>query len=138
MTGRWSREHLEATLARFDEAEALELGLAWVEAERHRREEKRPEAISPVSDTVELILSQLGIPSIRRLEELIRRWEEVAGTRWGSQTAPVVVRHGELLVEACDRRIVRRLRLDAGRLVDRIARHFGPGFVTRVRVVSPR
>ena len=93
--------------------------------------------MASVSDTVSTILFRLGLPPIDRIEELIRRWEDLAGSQWGSHATPIVVRHGELLVEAVDRRIVRWLRHDTARLVERLAGHFGVGFVTKVRVVSP-
>ena len=136
MTGRWTREQLETTLAHFDEREARVLRLIWEEAEG-RRGDEQAEEMAPVSDGVGAILTRLGLPPIKRLEELTRRWEELAGPQWGSRAVPIVVRHGELLVEASDRRIVRWLRHDTGRLVDRLALHFGSAFITEVRVVGP-
>ena len=136
MTGGWSRDRVECALGHFEEEEARALRLIWEDAER-RREEERTEGMVIVPDAVGTIMSRLGLPSIGLLEELTRRWEELAGPQWGSHAAPIVVRHGELLVEASDRRIVRRLRHDTARLVDRLAEHFGTGFVRKVRVVSP-
>ena len=112
MTGRWSRDQVETALGPFDEEEARALRLIWEDAEQRRdRDEEQVDGMVPVSDTVSTILLRLGLPPIARLEELIRRWEELAGSQWGSQAAPIVVRHGELLVEACDRRVVRWLRM---------------------------
>ncbi len=139
MTGteRWSRQRVEEILARFDPEEARALALAWSEAERERRREKQADRTAPMSEAVRSILSEHGLPPLARMQQLYRRWEELAGRQWAAHSKPLVIRHGELVVEASDRRIVRRLRHDANRLMNRLNRHFGEGFVTRVRVVSP-
>ena len=71
MTGRWTREQLETTLAHFDEREARVLRLIWEEAEG-RRGDEQAEEMAPVSDGVGAILTRLGLPPIKRLEELTR------------------------------------------------------------------
>ena len=136
MKGGWSRERMEAATAGFDRVEARLLRLVWEDAERARREAGAAEP-THVGAAVASIMTRLGIPSLARLEELNDRWFDLAGPQWGSHSTPVVVRHGKLLVEASDRRIVRSLRHDAERLVERLADHFGAGFITEVKVVSP-
>ena len=136
LTERWSRERLEGMLAGYGEGEAKVLRLIWERAE-DRASDERSDGMKAVSHAVRGIVSELGLPPIHLLEELNHRWEELAGPQWGSNGVPIVVRHGELVVEAADRRIVRWLRHDTGRLVERLAEHFGSGFVTKVHVVSP-
>lgn len=136
MTEEWSRERVEKVLARFGRGEAEALAAAWVEAQKGRR--GRPAgAPAPLPAAVRDIFAQEGLPPIRRLLELYRRWPELAGPQWAACAEPLVVRNGELLVESSDRRIVRRLGHDAKRLAARLNRHFGEGFVDRVRVIGP-
>lgn len=136
MSGGWSRERMEAATAHFERDEARLLRLVWEDAERRRRA-RRSGAPAHVGAAVASIMTRLGIPPPATMEELSDRWSDLAGPQWGSHAVPVVVRHGQLLVEAGDRRIVRSLRHDADRLVERLAGHFGPAFITGVKVVSP-
>lgn len=136
MTGGWSRERMEVATAHFDPGEARLLRMVWEDAERQRRARRAAEP-EHVGAAVASIMTRLGIPPLARLRELNNRWTDLAGPQWGSHAAPIVVRHGKLLVEASDRRIVRSLRNDAERLVERLADYFGPGFITEVKVVSP-
>ena len=134
MTGEVSPDQLEAMLADLDPLSARVLRLIWEEGQETERE---ADGMVSLAENLHLIASGLGLPPIRLLEELHDLWPELAGPRWGSRASPIVVRHGELVVEAADRRIVRWLQHDTDRLMERIAKHFGPGFVTSVRVVGP-
>ena len=134
MTRQVSPEQLEAMLAGLDDLSARVVRRIWEEGQETEDEE---DGLFPVAEGVQRVASSLGLPPIALLEELNERWPELAGARWGSRASPIVVRHGELLVEAADRRIVRWLQHDTDQLVERLAGYFGPGFVTRVRVVGP-
>lgn len=134
MTAEVSPEQLEAMLAGLDDMSARVLRLIWEDG--HETDDEG-DGLVPLAEDVQLIASGLGLPPVGMLEELSDRWLEVAGSRWGSKSSPIVVRHGVLVVEAADRRIVRWLQHDTDRLVQRIAEHFGPGFVTKVRVAGP-
>ena len=134
MTREVSPEQLEAMLADLDGLSARVLRLIWEEGQET---EDGAGGLVSVAEDVQLIASSLGLPPIDLLEELRDRWPELAGRRWGSRASPIVVRHGELMVAAVDRRIVRWLRHDTERLIERLAEHFGRGFVTKVRVVAP-
>lgn len=141
MTERWSPDQVEEALASFDGAEsrALRILREIQELERSQQRRKAKQAGEMVSfgDLIQTILAGLGVADLDRVQELEERWEEVAGPQWGSNSVPVVVSNGELLVEASDPRLVRMLRHDAERLVLRIAERFGRSFVTSVRVVGP-
>ena len=134
MTPEVTPERLEAMLADLDDLSARVLRLIWEEGHETHGDS---DGMVSVAEDVQLIASGLGLPPIGMVEELHDRWLELAGSRWGSRSTPIVVRHGVLVVEAADRRIVRWLQHDTDRLVRRVAEHFGPGFVTKVRVVGP-
>ena len=135
--GRLSRDDVETIVGSFDAQEAQVLRLIWEREERGRYQDDSGGGMEVLGEGLAGILAGLGLPPIEMLEELRSRWGELAGRRWGSQSVPVVVRHGELMVAAVDRRIVRWLRHDTERLMERLAEHFGRGFVTKVRVVTP-
>ena len=134
MSREVSPEQLEAMLTDLDDLSARVLRLIW---EEDQETEDATVGMAVVADDVQLIASSLGLPPIGLLEKLDNLWPDLAGPQWASKATPLVVRHGELVVEAADRRIVRWLRHDTGRLMERIAECFGPGFVTKVRVVGP-
>ena len=140
MTERWSPDQVEEALASFDGTESRALRILWeiqeLERGHERRREQDGEMVS-FGDMIQSILAGLGVADLDRIRELDERWEEVAGPQWGSNSVPVVVTNGELLVEASDPRLVRMLRHDAEPLVVRIADRFGRSFVTSVRVVGP-
>lgn len=135
MTEGLSRQQVETIVSGFGVQEARVLRLIWEEGQAEQR--LAMEQLPSLGDDIGRLLVALGLPPFELLQELRNRWEELAGDRWGSDTAPIVVRHGELLVEAVDHRIVRRLRYDTDRLMERLERRFGRGFVTSVRVVAP-
>lgn len=141
MTGRWSPDQVEEALASFDRTEARALRILWEVQELERGHERRKAEqdgdMVSFGDMMQSILARLGVTDLDRVRELDERWEEVAGPQWGSNSVPVVVTNGELLVEASDPRLVRMLRHDAEPLVVRIADRFGRSFVTSVRVVGP-
>ena len=134
---RLSRDGMEEIVGGFPDEEARALRLIWLAGEREPQEGAPAGGMVALEESLAGLLAGLGIPPIELLEELRSRWEEVAGHQWGSRSVPIVVRHGELLVEAADRRIVRWLHHDTQPLIKRLEGHFGRGFVTRVRVVAP-
>lgn len=141
MTERWSPDRVEEALASFDGTESRALRMLWeiqqLERGHQRRTEEQDGEMVSFGDIIQSILAGLGVADLDRVRELDERWEEVAGPQWGSNSVPVVVTNGELLVEASDPRLVRMLRHDGERLVVRIAERFGRSFVTSVRVVGP-
>ncbi|MDE0709322.1 MAG: DUF721 domain-containing protein [Acidimicrobiia bacterium] len=141
MTERWSPDRVEEALASFDGTESRALRMLWeiqqLERGHQRRTEEQDGEMVSFGDMIQSILAGLGVADLDRVRELDERWEEVAGPQWGSNSVPVVVTNGELLVEASDPRLVRMLRHDAEPLVLRIADRFGRSFVTSVRVVGP-
>ena len=134
MTKGVSPRRLEAILSGLDDESARVLRFIW---EKSQEGAAPPDEMVSVSADVSGITAGLGIPPISLLVELYEIWPDLAGPRWGSMTRPVVVRHGELIIEAVDHRIVRWFRYDTEQLMDRIAAHFGGGFVIKVRIVSP-
>ena len=141
MTERWSPDQVEEALESFDGTESRVLRILWeieeIERGRERRKAKQEGEMASFGEMLQSILAGLGVADLDRIRELDERWDEVAGPQWGSNSVPLVVTKGELLVEASDPRLVRMLRHDAERLVVRIAERFGRSFVTSVRVVGP-
>ena len=141
MTERWSPDQVEEALSSFDGTESRALRMLWeiheLERGHQSRQAKKAGEMVSFGDMIQSIMARLGVADLDRIRELDERWEEVAGPQWGSNSVPVVVSNGELLVEASDPRLVRMLRHDADRLVVRIAERFGRSFVTSVRVVGP-
>ena len=141
MTERWSPDQVEEALESFDGTESRALRILWeiqeLERGHERRKAEQEGGMVSSGDMIQSILAGLGVAELDRVRELDERWEEVAGPQWGSNSVPVVVTNGELLVEASDPRLVRMLRHDAEPLVFRIADRFGRSFVTSVRVVGP-
>ena len=135
VTERWSRKRVEEALAHLGPREAEALARAWAEAQQQPG--GRPALMTPAPAALRGVFEREGIAPVGRLRELYRRWPELAGPQWAACAEPLVVRRGELWVEASDRRIVRRLGHDAHRLAARLNRHFGEGFVTKVRVIGP-
>lgn len=132
-----TRHDMETIVGGFDDEEARVLRLIWEHEEEHRSEDGSADGMVALGEGLVGVLAGFGLPPIELIEELRSRWGELAGGRWGSQSVPIVVRHGELMVVAVDRRVVRWLRLDSEILVERLQAHFGRGFVTRIRVVAP-
>lgn len=135
MSEQWSRERVEEALAHLGRREAAALAEAWAEAQQQRG--RRSASMTTAPAAVRGVFEREGIAPVGRLRELYRRWPELAGPQWAVCAEPLVVRRGELWVEASDRRIVRRLGHDSHRLAARLNRHFGAGFVTKVRVIGP-
>ncbi len=137
MSRRTSRDEMEDIVAGFDKEVALVLNRIW-EYENHLGDQQDyVEEMEDLGEGLRAILARLGLPSIEVLQELREHWNRLAGHHWGSQAAPIVVRHGVLIVEAADRRLVRRLRYDTDSLLNRLQSHFGKTFVSEIEVVSP-
>lgn len=132
-----SRSEMEAIVSDFPDREARVLRLIWEHDDDRRRAGGSPAGMGVIHEGLAGILARFGLPPIELLQELRARWREIAGPHWGSQATPIVVRHGVLLVEAVDRRLVRRLAYDTDRLLERLEGVFGKGFVIGVRVAPP-
>ncbi len=82
-------------------------------------------------------LGRMGLDRVDLTLKLIEEWNEVAGSPWAGASNPVVVKDGELVVEATSPGAVRFLRYSVGDLMRRLDERFGEGAVTAVTVRPP-
>ena len=79
-------------------------------------------------------LQNLGIERLDVTLALVDEWETLAPEPWCSQALPVLLKGGELLVEAGSPQAVRLLRYAVGDLLRRLDERFGEGVVGSIRV----
>lgn len=87
-----------------------------------------------------LLRSMLGTMGLDRVDltlALMEEWDEVAGAPWAGASNPLVVKDGELIVEATSPTAVRFLRYSVGDLLRRLDDRFGEGAVSAVTVRPP-
>lgn len=87
-----------------------------------------------------LVRSALGALGIERVDvtlTLMEEWNEIAGPPWAGVSTPVVVKGGELIVEAASATTVRFLRYSVGELLRRLDERFGEGVVATITVRPP-
>ncbi len=82
-------------------------------------------------------LGSLGLDRIDLTMRLMKDWDEIAGPPWAGASNPVVVKDGELIVEATSPGSVRFLRYSIGELIRRLDEQVGDGVVSAVTVRPP-
>lgn len=95
----------------------------------------KPEALESV---LTRLLSRLGLASPELLPRLRESWDQLAGPPWAGQSSPLLVRHGELIVESNSPQMVSILRYASGELLRRLDDELGPGRIETIRVSGPR
>jgi hypothetical protein len=88
----------------------------------------------PFGHALDAALQRLGIADLDVLMELDRAWDEIAGSPWSGVSRPVVLRRGELVVEAGSGPAAGLLRYAVGDLHRRLDGRFGPGVVAAITV----
>jgi hypothetical protein len=83
------------------------------------------------------VLHRLGMAPVEVLVDLEEHWDEIAGEPWVGASRPVVLRDGELVVEAVSGPAAGLLRYAVGELHRRLDTRLGPGTVDRVTVRLP-
>ena len=93
----------------------------------------------PVSfgDALRRVLGRLGVPDVEVLLALEGEWRELAGPLWGEHTRPLVLRNGELVVEATTPQAVSMLKYAVGDLQRALDQRFGEGVVESIRLQAP-
>ncbi len=94
--------------------------------------------LEPVSRLMTQALQRLGVADLEVLVDLAEHWDEVAGAPWAGQSRPVVLRHGELVVEAAAGPGAGLLRYAVGDLLRRLDERFPTVDVETVRVMVGR
>jgi len=82
-------------------------------------------------------LQNLGIKRLDVMLKLVDEWETLAPEPWCSHSSPLLLKGGELLVEARSPEAVRLLRYAVGDLIRALDGQFGEGAVATVRVQAP-
>ncbi|MFQ5967443.1 MAG: DUF721 domain-containing protein [Acidimicrobiia bacterium] len=91
-----------------------------------------------LEEALRVTFAKLGLGPVELMVRLNEEWDDVAGEPWIGISRPVVLRGGELLVEADLPSAVRVLSYDTGELLRRLDSRFGPGSVSQIRVVAKR
>lgn len=79
----------------------------------------------------------MGLERVEVTLALQNEWDELAGSPWAGASRPMVVRDGELTVEADSASTVRYLRYAVGDLSRRLDERFGEGVVNSIVVKAP-
>jgi hypothetical protein len=82
-------------------------------------------------------LENLGIERLDVMLSLVGEWENLTPEPWCSHATPLLLKEGELLVEAASPQAVSLLRYAVGDLLRSLDERFGEGVVGSVRVQSP-
>lgn len=82
-------------------------------------------------------LKNLGIERLDVILSLVSDWEKITPEPWCSHATPLLLKGGELLVEATSPQTVSLLRYAVGDLLRSLDERFGVGVVGTVRVQSP-
>jgi hypothetical protein len=82
-------------------------------------------------------LHNLGIDRLDVTLSLMDEWPSVAPEPWRSHATPLMLKNGELLVQAESPQAVRLLRYAIGSLLQALDERFGAGVIGSVRVQSP-
>lgn len=93
---------------------------------------KRP---APLAGAVEELLGNLGIPAVRSLVVLSRKWAEICGELLAGRTSPAELRNGTLAVLVANHSWAQELQFSRPILLERIRAILGQDSVTDIRFV---
>jgi hypothetical protein len=82
-------------------------------------------------------LQNLGIDRLDVILALVDEWSTCAPQPWSSHASPLLLKGGELVVEARSSEAVSLLRYAVGDLLRALDERFGEGVVGSVRVQAP-
>lgn len=93
--------------------------------------------LEPIEDPIRRALQRLGLTDVDQFFRLAAAWDAVAGEPWAGNTQPLMLRSGELVVEARNVSSVRLLRYATGDLQRRLDDFLGTGRVLTIKVIGP-
>jgi hypothetical protein len=93
--------------------------------------------LEPMGGLVARALKNLGVERLDVMLSLVADWEELTPEPWRSHATPLLLKGGELLVEADSPPAVSLLRYAVGDLLRSLDQRFGEGVIGSVRVQSP-
>ena len=91
-------------------------------------------SLDPIGDMLSPFLEKLGLARPDAAVRISSEWSELAGDPWASQSLPVGLRNGELVVEVADAATLSLLRYQTGDLLKRLDEAVGEGTVEVVRL----
>lgn len=94
--------------------------------------------LKPIGAGLERLLRDMGLPRLVDLGRLAEEWPDAAGEPFGSLARPASYRRGELVLAVDDGAAASLLKYRIGDLVERLARRYGPGTVSAVRITVER
>ena len=93
----------------------------------------------PVADSLDRVVSSLGVPRASTLSQVFASWEELVGDTVAAHARPRSLRAGVLVVAVEDPAWATQLKWLEGDLVGRLNEALGEGQIERVEVrVQPR
>ncbi|MGH8875060.1 MAG: DUF721 domain-containing protein [Acidimicrobiia bacterium] len=98
---------------------------------------ERRRDLEALGSTLAEVLAGLGMVDLEVVLALSREWPGLAGELWAEHSRPVVLRDGELTVEAAGPAALPLLRYATGELQRRLDQRFGEGVVESIRVRPP-
>lgn len=99
--------------------------------------DERRSPLKPVGDLLPSVLARLGIARLDVMLRLAEEWTDLVDDPWKTHTTPLILRDGELVVEAKNAAAVRMLRYGAPALVEHLDAIVGPDVIRSVEVVAP-
>jgi len=90
--------------------------------------------LRPIGAGLEKMLRDLGMPETIDFAALVDDWPETAGEPFGSMSTPVSFGDGVLTLVTEDGVAASLLKYRVGDLIGRLAKRFGDGVVTSVRI----
>lgn len=93
--------------------------------------------LHPVGALLKSILGSMGLERVELTLALMEEWDDIAGSPWVGASNPIVVKDGELIVEATSPTTVRFLKYAVGDLMRRLDDRFGEGVIESVTVRPP-
>ncbi|MDH4119559.1 MAG: DUF721 domain-containing protein [Acidimicrobiia bacterium] len=91
----------------------------------------------PLGEVLKAVLNRLGMTDLDRWQRIQNEWEEVAGAPWNTQSRPLSLTNGVLVVEAVTPAAIGLLRYGVVGLRQRLCDHFGDGVVDEIQLRSP-
>ncbi len=88
---------------------------------------------SPLGETLERLVDNLGAPPVSTLSRLGERWPEVVGPALAEATRPVELVDGVLTVACSDGALAAQVSWMEAQIRERFDEVFGPGQLQRVR-----
>ncbi len=89
--------------------------------------------MTPLSAEIDRLLASLGLAGVNTFEQLVAEWEVLAGELFATHGRPILLKEGELVVEA-ESASIPLLKYAVSDLQRRLDERLGPAVVEAIRV----